>query len=84
MSRSPIADKRRRRYRSVTDLSEAASREHRSNRMQQKGMARKRQAVRFNTRTIETGATMEKEKLVICWLLGMPLLMLLLLQYFLY
>jgi hypothetical protein len=47
-------------------------------------MARKRQAVRFNTRIIETGATMEKEKLVICWLLGMPLLMLLILQYFMY
>jgi len=27
---------------------------------------------------------MEKEKLVICWLLGMPLLMLLILQYFMY
>jgi len=27
---------------------------------------------------------MEKEKLVICWLLGMPLVMLLILQYFMY
>jgi len=27
---------------------------------------------------------MEKEKLVICWLLGMPLLTLLILQYFMY
>jgi len=27
---------------------------------------------------------MEKEKLVICWLLGMPLVMLLVLQYFMY
>jgi len=47
-------------------------------------MTRKRQAVRFNTRMIETGATMGKEKLVICWLLGMPLLTLLILQYFMY
>jgi len=78
ISSSPIAGDTSRQYRSGTG-SAVASDQQRGD----PGKERKRQAVRFTTQEhTETGAIMEK--IVICWLVGMPLLMLLILQYLMY